>query len=907
MEVIHVLPLQRKGADQESGINEIADASPLTDSKPQGDKPTQQPSIARRSEGPSLLVTPNAHGGASSKRAGNRNFSPSRAGIGASSGNARGGGVAVSQHSASKIPENESPSPPGSSTTVTLATTSASSSGAPSVVGAVNSSSADGGGGESSSGAGGGGDGSGSMMRYPQSTEQHHFHARFPLENGADHLSSGLYSDQHPSQSPQNYETGRYSHGSNPARFPVAIKLLVSNNVAGSIIGRQGQTISELQTRSLTRIKLSQSGDYFPGTHDRVCLVQGEPSNIKTALRMLLERMHLLQEQETSAQQVSSGSTTAGIATSNTWQGVGGGNVSNDNGGSFNESFGAVVSSSVTVAPSSSSPSFVVRLLVPSSSCGMIIGKAGSNIKYLEESTGVVSVRLSPKDQHPLSAAGVMVPSPDTIGFPGQLPPNLLAPSPTGMIGGAAASERALTITGPTLESCLQCTFMVFEGMISHPDVSRYLNMTTSYARKTRPSTSAPTAPTQMHGTPLTPAPTTNDMLAASSVISGGIGFADPPAVMFPQHHNASSLMHPSVISPSASAGTLHDPLHQTPQYLPQHQPHVRHYASPQQHTKLGGSSQKGGVVSRGGGGNNSDSSQSPQTSKSVSPKRNLSLSEIGEGDGHQHPEIASYEYKHFSANDTALSPAEMAFPPPLLPANFPLPPVNMNDRPLPYSFPGAVGANMEDPDGMLHSGRMSHSSSSPDLFTSQLDPQPIHYTPAHESSNESSSQSKSSSAATPAPSVATSANHSYLVPVAPTCLGPSAFQAQMAVPDSMVGSILGRAGRTLNELQLMSGTRIWISQRGEFIPGTRNRIVTVRGPTAQSVWQTQMFIGQRIVLPPTAAATGANNNAPSSAPGSGSNSSPPSSSTSAMDPTPSHQSQHSQQPKPPPSSSSSS
>lgn len=68
-----------------------------------------------------------------------------------------------------------------------------------------------------------------------------------------------------------------------------------------------------------------------------------------------------------------------------------------------------------------------------------------------------------------------------------------------------------------------------------------------------------------------------------------------------------------------------------------------------------------------------------------------------------------------------------------------------------------------------------------------------------------------------------------------------------------MVGSILGRAGQTLAELMALSGTKIRLSQRGEYMPGTRSRIVSIRGPTAQSVWDAQFLMSQRVVLPPTA------------------------------------------------------
>jgi KH domain len=94
---------------------------------------------------------------------------------------------------------------------------------------------------------------------------------------------------------------------------------------------------------------------------------------------------------------------------------------------------------------------------------------------------------------------------------------------------------------------------------------------------------------------------------------------------------------------------------------------------------------------------------------------------------------------------------------------------------------------------------------------------------------------------------------NSILTPQAPTMIAPGCFNAQILIPDTVVGSILGRGGRTLTELQMLTGTRIRISQRGEYMPGTRSRIVTVRGPTAPAVWHAQFLMSQRMVLPPTA------------------------------------------------------
>mmetsp|Transcript_20401 Transcript_20401/g.46353 ORF Transcript_20401/g.46353 Transcript_20401/m.46353 type:complete len:241 (+) Transcript_20401:1-723(+) len=98
--------------------------------------------------------------------------------------------------------------------------------------------------------------------------------------------------------------------------------------------------------------------------------------------------------------------------------------------------------------------------------------------------------------------------------------------------------------------------------------------------------------------------------------------------------------------------------------------------------------------------------------------------------------------------------------------------------------------------------------------------------------------------------------DYNHFAPQLPQPARPG-FTAQVLIPDNLIGSILGRGGSTLNELQLHSNTRIRISQRGEYVPGTRNRIVTIRGTTSQSVSMAQYLMSQRMVLPPTAGFSG--------------------------------------------------
>jgi RNA-binding protein Nova len=458
----------------------------------------------------------------------------------------------------------------------------------------------------------------------------------------------------------------------NPAAYPSAIKLLVSNNVAGSIIGRAGQTISELQTQSSARIKLSQTGDFYPGTQDRVCLVQGQLENVQSAVRLLLERIYMLQEQQHS-QHV-------------TWH--------------PNQS---------EAVPDSPGFDFVVRLLVPNSCCGMIIGKGGTSIKQMEEASGVSSVRLSPKEsEEPKSPSAAAV---------------------------AGTSERVVTLTGPSMESCLKCLCIVLDGMMAHHDISRYSNMTTSYSRVAVPGAFSPVSPS---GQPVQHSPGEG----ATWEVPGQYG-------QFVAKRSTSS--------PDLAGQMMWD--------------------------------QRGPPPRMPG--------EVPGTSMS-------------RRDPMQH---------YNPGYDTAQTfPQDM---PPMMQSQLRGPPGTTSPSSM-YLLPSPTFDQVDQ-------ASTSNSASAPDLALQLQESLRI--------SN------------TPPPSPVDYSHFAHQLPQ-PT---PPDFTAQVLVPDTLVGSILGRGGRTLNELQMHSNTRIRISQRGEFVPGTRNRIVTIQGSTAQSVSYAQYLMSQRMVLPPTA------------------------------------------------------
>lgn len=67
----------------------------------------------------------------------------------------------------------------------------------------------------------------------------------------------------------------------------VIAKFLMSNPAAGSIIGKGGANISELQSQSGSRLQLSRANEFFPGTQDRVMLASGSVNQVLTALHLI--------------------------------------------------------------------------------------------------------------------------------------------------------------------------------------------------------------------------------------------------------------------------------------------------------------------------------------------------------------------------------------------------------------------------------------------------------------------------------------------------------------------------------------------------------------------------------------------------------------------------------------------
>jgi len=70
--------------------------------------------------------------------------------------------------------------------------------------------------------------------------------------------------------------------------------------------------------------------------------------------------------------------------------------------------------------------------------------------------------------------------------------------------------------------------------------------------------------------------------------------------------------------------------------------------------------------------------------------------------------------------------------------------------------------------------------------------------------------------------------------------------KVDLEIAENIVGAILGPGGRSLVEIQHLSGASIQISKKGTFAPGTNNRIVSISG-SSNTIATAQYLIEQRI------------------------------------------------------------
>ncbi|URE16313.1 RNA-binding protein [Musa troglodytarum] len=67
-----------------------------------------------------------------------------------------------------------------------------------------------------------------------------------------------------------------------------------------------------------------------------------------------------------------------------------------------------------------------------------------------------------------------------------------------------------------------------------------------------------------------------------------------------------------------------------------------------------------------------------------------------------------------------------------------------------------------------------------------------------------------------------------------------------IAIADEHIGAVVGRGGRNIMEISQVSGARIKISDRGDFISGTSDRKVTITG-SPEAIRAAEALIMQKV------------------------------------------------------------
>ncbi|XP_020794287.1 RNA-binding protein Nova-2 isoform X3 [Boleophthalmus pectinirostris] len=137
------------------------------------------------------------------------------------------------------------------------------------------------------------------------------------------------------------------------------LKVLIPSYAAGSIIGKGGQTIVQLQKETGATIKLSKSKDFYPGTTERVCLIQGTVEALNSVHDFIAEKVREMPQSSQKSEPVS------------------------------------ILQPQTTVNPDRVKQA---KLIVPNSTAGLIIGKGGATVKAVMEQSGAW-VQLSQKPE----------------------------------------------------------------------------------------------------------------------------------------------------------------------------------------------------------------------------------------------------------------------------------------------------------------------------------------------------------------------------------------------------------------------------------------------------------------------------------------------------------------------------
>jgi predicted RNA-binding protein YlqC (UPF0109 family) len=162
------------------------------------------------------------------------------------------------------------------------------------------------------------------------------------------HNANGNSNSNKRSNSNRKSSSHNTSNSNSSSDDDVYLKLLIPSSAAGGVIGRGGEKIAQIQKDANVRMKMSKANDYYPNTNERVCLIIGSVRAVLKAHEYIIERV---QEKPDSSKTQS--------------------NVDEER---YNQ----------------------IKILIPNTTAGLLIGKGGAYIKQIKDDSGAF-VQISSK------------------------------------------------------------------------------------------------------------------------------------------------------------------------------------------------------------------------------------------------------------------------------------------------------------------------------------------------------------------------------------------------------------------------------------------------------------------------------------------------------------------------------
>nr|XP_017089307.2 RNA-binding protein Nova-1 isoform X4 [Drosophila bipectinata] len=487
------------------------------------------------------------------------------------------------------------------------------------------------------------------------------------------------------------------------------MKILVPAVASGAIIGKGGETIASLQKDTGARVKMSKSHDFYPGTTERVCLITGSTEAIMFVLDFIMDKIREKPDLTTKIIDAESKQT--------------------------------------------QERDKQVKILVPNSTAGMIIGKGGAFIKQIKEESGsYVQISQKPKD--------------------------------------VSLQERCITIIGDKENNKNACK-MILSKIVEDPQSGTCLNV--SYA-----DVSGPVANFNPTGSPY--ATNQNAINSSTASLNSTLG-----TTIGGTSSAASLLVNGTGINLSINLGA------------PNPAPNLAVATQLLEHIK---------VAMRGSG-----YSETVTTEVCAALGVLAKYGVLAMGVGVPHTNGAHSTLGNFLGVTTL-------------------------DQQTAAAASAATASNMFGAVGQVNLEQYAAAAAAAAAATrptqTQLDAAAVQFDPFRHLGSATApattpvSLNNNSFGLTAATGTATTAQLGGLSK-SPTPGDLSSKDSKnVEVPEVIIGAILGPNGRSLVEIQHVSGANVQISKKGIFAPGTRNRIVTITGQPS-AIAKAQYLIEQKI------------------------------------------------------------